>query len=160
MTVEINHLRQPTGITQFCYYWLPPLFLSAGILIMAGDLGSVAKFTVPVTILKFLLPSWSSAEIYQIYLWLRKVGHFMAYAALFGTYVRAWRWHAQMSRLKAIFLALAICLVVSTGDEWRQAFYQSRTGCSQDVALDMSGAFTAAIAFFPFLRQENQRECG
>ena len=34
----------------------------------------------------------------------------MAYAVLFGAYVRAWRWHMQMSRLKAIFLALAICL--------------------------------------------------
>ncbi len=82
----------------------------------------------------------------------------MAYAVLFGAYVRAWRWHMQMSRWKAIFLALAICLVVSAGDEGRQAFYASRTGCPQDVALDMSGAFTAAIAFFPFLRHENQRE--
>ena len=158
MTIKINHLEQQSRIMNFYYYWLPPLFLSAGILIMAGDLGSVAKFTLPVTILKSLLPSWSMNEIYQLCGKLRKVGHFMAYAVLFGAYVRAWRWHMRLSRLKAIFLALAICLLISSGDELRQSFYASRTGCPQDVALDMSGAFTAAIAFFPFLRQENLRE--
>jgi hypothetical protein len=38
--------------------------------------------------------------------------------------------------------------------------HESRTGRPQDVALDMSGAFTAAIALFPFLRLENRREEG
>jgi VanZ family protein len=158
MTVKINHVGQPSGITQFCYYWLPPFLLSGGILIMAGDLGSTATLTLPVTILKYLLPSWSASELYLLYGWLRKVGHFMAYAALFGAYVRAWRWHMRLSRLKAIFLALAICLVISSSDEWRQSFHESRTGSPRDVALDMSGAFTAALALFPFLRQENRRE--
>ena len=104
MTVKINQLGQQTGISQFCYYWLPPLFLSAGILIMAGDLGSVAKLTFPIAVLKFFLPSWSMKEIYQLYSVLRKVGHFMAYAVLFGAYVRAWRWHMQMSRAESDFL--------------------------------------------------------
>jgi VanZ family protein len=160
MTVKINHVGQPSGITQLCYYWLPPLFLSSGILIMAGDLGSIGTLTLPVTILKYLLPSWSASELYLLYGWLRKVGHFMAYAALFGTYVRAWRWHMRLSRPKAIFLALAICLVVSSSDEWRQSFHESRTGCPHDVALDMSGAFTAAIVLFPFLRLTDQGEEG
>jgi VanZ family protein len=148
-------LGQQTRKIQFTYYWLPPLLLSAAILFMAGDLGSAAKLRFPVFFLKHLLPSWSIQEITQLYFKLRKIGHFLAYAALFGSYVRALSWHTQMSRLKAIFLALLICLVVSTVDEWRQSFHECRTGCPRDVALDMSGSITAAIAFFPFLRRDN-----
>jgi VanZ family protein len=158
MTVKINHLEQPSGLGHFCYYWLPPLLLTTGIIILAGDLGSVAKFNLPVTILKFLLPSWSMKEIHILSLKLRKVGHFAAYAVLCLAYVRAWYWHLHMSRIKAMMLALAICLLVSAGDETRQAFHESRTGSPQDVALDMSGALTAAIVLFPLLEQEDQRE--
>jgi VanZ family protein len=158
MTIKVNHFWDRPGILHFCYYWLPPLVLTAAILLMAGDLGSVAKFKLPIIILTYLLPSFSSKEILELYHVLRKVGHFLAYALLFLTYVRAWRWHMQMSRLKAVFLALVICFLVSAGDEGRQALYSSRTGSPRDVGLDMSGALTAAIAFFPFLRQEDRKK--
>jgi VanZ family protein len=152
---RINHLAEPPRIITICYYWLPPLLLTAGIFIMAGDLGSMGKFKLPAIILHYLLPSWSRGEITQLYGELRKVGHFLAYAALFGAYVRAWRWHMQMPRYKAVLLALTVCLLVSAGDEGRQAFYASRTGNPRDVVLDMSGALAAAIALFPLLRPED-----
>jgi VanZ family protein len=158
MTVKINQLEQQSGISHFCYYWLPPLLLTAGIFFMAGELGSVAKFKLPISFLKFLLPSWSMKEIHILSLKLRKIGHFMAYAVLCMAYVRAWYWHLQMSRMKAIMLALAICLLVSASDETWQAFHESRTGCPRDVALDMSGALTAALVLFPLLQKEDQRE--
>lgn len=155
MTSKFNPVSEQSGIFYFCYYWLPPLFLTAGILLMAGDLGSASSLKLPMVILKYLLPSWSIKDIYQFYYELRKIGHFLAYAALFFTYVRAWRWHLQMPRLKAILLALAICLLVSSADEGRQLFHHSRTGSPRDIGLDMSGALTAAIATFPFLRQKD-----
>lgn len=158
MAVKINHLEQQTSVWHFCYYWLPPLLLTAGIFIMAGDVGSVATFNLPRTILKYLLPAWSMNEINQLYFNLRKIGHFSAYAVLFLAYVRAWRWHLNHSRMKAIMLALAICLVVSVGDEIWQSFHQSRSGSPKDVALDMSGALTTAIVLFPLLKQENRQE--
>jgi VanZ family protein len=139
----------------FCFYWLPPLLLTAGILIMAGDFGSVSKFWMFVKIFEFVLTSYSHKEIYQIYLVLRKVGHFLAYAVLFLAYARAWRWHMGKSRLKAVFLALAICLLISVGDESRQALHPSRTGSPRDVVLDMSGALTAALVLFPFLERKD-----
>ena len=77
---------------------------------------------------------------------LRKVGHFLAYAVLFFAYARAWRWHLGKSRLKAVLLALAICFLISTGDESRQAMYSSRTGTPRDVVLDMSGALTCRVS--------------
>ena len=82
---------------------------------MAGDLGSVSHFRLPLKILRYMLPSYSPKAIYALYLKLRKVGHFLAYALLFGAYVRAWRWHLGKSRCKTIFLSLAICLLVSAG---------------------------------------------
>ena len=76
MSVKINQVAGPSGTLHFYYYWLPPLLLTAGILIVAGDLGSTAKFQLPVTILQYILPSWSIAEISQFYFHLRKVGPF------------------------------------------------------------------------------------
>ena len=156
MTSNVNELGEHPRIIQFCIYWLPPLLLTAGILIMAGDLGSGSKLRIPIIILEYLLPSYSRKEILELYFWFRKAGHFLAYAALYFAYARAWRWHMRQSRLKAVFLALAICLLISAGDESRQALHPSRTGSPRDVVLDMSGAFTAALVGFPFLRQEDQ----
>jgi VanZ family protein len=156
MTGKVNHFGKDPEIIPFLYYWLPPLLLTMGIIILAGDLGSVANFRLPLIILRYLLPSYSPREIYALYLTLRKVGHFLAYAVLFGAYVRAWRWHLQTTRLKPMFLALAVCLLVSVADETRQSFYASRAGNPRDVVLDMSGALSAALVMFPFLRQENQ----
>jgi VanZ family protein len=156
MTTNVKELGEHPRMVKFYIYWLPPLFLTAGILMMAGDLGSVAKFTIPIMILEYLLPSYSRKEIMELYFIIRKVGHFSAYAALFFAYARAWRWHMGKSRLKAVFLALAVCLLISAGDESRQALHPSRTGSPRDVVLDMSGALTAALASFPFLRQEDR----
>jgi VanZ family protein len=158
MTVKAQNFFEHFGPANFCYFWLPPMLLTAGILFMAGDAGSVFKVRLPIFIIKYLLPSLPDKEVYQLYLGIRKVGHFLAYAALFGAYVRAWRWHNQISRLKAVFLALGICFLVSVADEGRQMFYASRSGSPKDVGLDMSGALTAAIALFPFLRQDNSKK--
>lgn len=156
MTSKSNHLGEQHWLVSMVYYWLPPLLLTLAILFLAGDWGSTHKLRFPLTILKYLFPALSGKEIYRLYLELRKVGHFMAYALLFFTYVRAWRWHLQMTRLKAILLALAVCFLVAAADESRQAFYASRTGHFRDVVLDMSGALTAAIVLFPFLRPPGQ----
>lgn len=158
MTSNVHELGEHPRMIQFCFYWLPPLLLTFGILFMAGELGSTAKFRIPIIILKYLLPSYSMKEILELYLWFRKAGHFLTYATLFCAYARAWRWHMGKSRLKAVFLALAICLLISVGDESRQALHPSRTGSPRDVVLDMSGALTAALVLFPFLRQDDREK--
>jgi len=145
-------------IFSFCYYWLPPLVITAGVIIMAGDMGSVTHFRWPVVMLQYLLPTYSKKEIMSLYMTLRQVGHFMVYGALFIAYVRAWRWHIQLSRLKSIFLALGICFLISAGDEGVQALHNSRSGRFEDVLLDMSGALAAALAMFPFLRERRPQE--
>jgi VanZ family protein len=156
MTSNVNQVWEPSRVVHFCSYWLLPLLLTAGILIMAGDLGSVNELGIVIKFLEYLLPSYSKKEVYQLFFILRKAGHFLAYALLFGAYARAWRWHMKMTRLQAIFLALTICLFLAAGDESWQAFHPSRTGNLNDVILDMSGALTAAVALFPFLKEDDQ----
>ncbi|MGQ9922183.1 MAG: VanZ family protein [Desulfobacca sp.] len=136
------------------YYWLPPFLLTIGILLMAGDWGAMSNLRLPIRILTILFPASPLSEINEMYGELRKVMHFLVYAALFAVHVRAWRWHVGLRRWPAIGLALLICLLVSSADEGRQALYLSRTGSPRDILLDMSGAVTAAIALFPFLRRQ------
>jgi hypothetical protein len=156
MNGKEEYLEKNREVIHFFYYWLPPLLLTAGIFLLAGDLGSVARLRIPIIILQYLLPSWSSKEIYLLYLEVRKAGHFLAYALLFSAYARAWYWHQGRSRLSAVLLALIICLFVSFADETRQSFHSSRNGSPRDVALDMSGALTAAFVMFPFLHPEER----
>lgn len=134
------------------------MLLTAGILIMAGDFGSVSKFWMFVKVVEPFLTLYSHQDLFQIYLVLRKIGHFLAYAALFVAYARAWRWHLKQTRLKTVLLALALCFLVSAGDESRQALHPSRTGSVWDVVLDMSGALTAALILFPFLRPDDREK--
>jgi VanZ family protein len=158
MAGKVNKLKEAPWTILFCYYWLPPLLLTAGILLMAGELGSVSNYTIVVRILRIFLPSYSLAELYKIYFFLRKLGHFLAYALLFAAYVRAWRWHLGKTRLNAVLLTLGLCFLVAAADETRQSFHSSRTGSPGDVILDMSGALTAALVLFPFLREQADQD--
>ncbi len=155
MTSNFSIFWDRPRLVRFSVYWLPPLLLSTAILLMAGELGSSSRFTLPI--LRYLLPSYSNSELAHLNLLVRKVGHFLAYALLSYTYARAWRWHMKLTSLKSVFLALTICLFVSMADESWQTLYLSRSGRPQDVVLDMSGALTATIALFPFLKQDDKR---
>lgn len=129
----------------FGNYWLPPLGLSAAILILAGDLGSGHNSRFLIPILHALFPSLSLAQLTSIHGFVRKAGHFLAYALLLITWVRAWKWHLGFSLGKSEVLSLAIVLLVAILDEGRQSQYPSRGGSPWDVLLDMSGALTAAL---------------
>lgn len=138
----------PARVQAFCSYWLPPLLLTGGILICAGDLGSFKHTRFIITMLQYLVPSLTPGQAKQVYVYLRKIGHFLAYASLCYTWVRALRWHLDYTSVRAVILALAISLGVAILDEGRQSFFTTRTGNPWDVMLDFSGALTATLAFF------------
>jgi VanZ family protein len=129
----------------FCNYWAPPLFLSTAILIFAGDLGADHNPRFIIPILQALFPTLSLTQLNLIHFYIRKAGHFLAYALLLTTWVRAWKWRLGFTLGKAEIVSLMIVLLVAVLDEGRQSFYPSRGGSPWDVLLDMSGAFTAAI---------------
>lgn len=144
MTVA-NQVSTLSAFTNFCYFWLPPLALTLGIIAFAGDLGSVQHFRLSIYLLKLLLPHYPAAEIYRLSLMLRKVGHFLAYAALCLSYLRAIQHQWSLAGGASLGLALAVCTVVALADEGRQFFYISRTSSFLDVLLDLSGAITAGL---------------
>ena len=147
--------RTHSKFTDFCYYWLPPLALTLGIIAFAGDLGSVQNFRLSIYLLKLLLPHYPAAEIYRLSMILRKVGHFLAYGILCWSYLRAFYHHWHRSMWSSLGLALLICLLVAMADEGRQAFYTSRNGSPVDILLDLSGAVTAGFFWLglQFLRR-------
>jgi len=115
------------------------------VLCMSGDLGS-GKNTLGI--LKWLL-SWfvalEPAQLAMINFYVRKTGHFLAYGLMYFLWFRAFRGYADYGPWRACLWALGFCLLYASADEWRQGFYASRSGCVNDVLLDMSGAGLAAL---------------
>jgi VanZ family protein len=129
----------------FGNYWLPPLLLSTAILISAGDLGAGHNSRFILPLLQALFPTLSLTQLNLIHFYVRKAGHFLAYALLLAIWVRPWKRHLGFSLGKSEFLSLVIVLLLAILDEGRQSFYSSRGGSPWDVLLDMSGALTAAL---------------
>jgi VanZ family protein len=130
----------------FLWYWLPPLAWCGVMLLMSGDLGS-AKNTG--SLLEWLLswfPPLSPAQLTSLHFLVRKaIGHFGNYSCLYFLWFRASRGHLGWTSGRAFSLGLGICLLMALMDEGHQLMFASRTGSLRDVALDLSGAATAAL---------------
>lgn len=141
-----REILRPLSVRQFCFYWLPPLLLTGGVLFLSGDLGS-GHHTKKLLI--WLLSWLSLADLLQkeeTHGWLRKIGHVIAYGSLYWLWFRAF--HGYMcSRLRtAILYSLSLCLLIALMDEGHQSLVATREGHILDVALDFGGAALAALA--------------
>jgi VanZ family protein len=137
----------------FLSYWLPPLLWGLAVLAMAGDWGANKN---TYGLLRFLL-SWfwhpTKAQLDLINFFVRKTGHFLAYALMYLLWFRAFRAQTDFGPWRTSLWSLGFCLLFSSMDEGRQWFYESRGASVYDVLLDMSGASLAALiapAVWPF----------
>ncbi|HYI09113.1 MAG TPA: VanZ family protein [Thermoanaerobaculia bacterium] len=73
----------------------------------------------------------------------RKATHLVVYGIL-----GALAWRADRRR----FVALALCLLVASADEWRQSETAARSGSAWDVLLDLIGASIAVFIVIPWIR--------
>jgi VanZ family protein len=139
------------GSKNFLCYWLPPLAWCGAVLFLSGDLGSANNTG---SILKWLLswfPPLSPAQFNLIHFYVRKtIGHFGNYACLYFLWFRACRGQLGWTSGRAFSLALGICLTMALLDEGHQSMFTSRGSSLHDVALDLSGALTAALATWIF----------
>ncbi|MEW6660723.1 MAG: VanZ family protein [Thermodesulfobacteriota bacterium] len=142
----MTYLKSP-AVRQFCLYWLPPLAVTAGIIIFSGELGSTANTRPWVIWLLTWLPFLSFEDFAEGQGYLRKAGHVTAYATLSIFWFRACLWRFSLRRGAAMLCALALCLLIALVDEGHQALVPSRTGSLKDVALDFGAALLAALAF-------------
>ncbi len=135
------------SLRQLSLYWLPPLALTAGILIFSGDLGSSANTQKLVQWLLTWFPGLGEYQFPAGQGYLRKAGHMLAYGSLYLLWFRAMFWRFSTRRGAAVLWSLAFCLLVALADEGHQSFFSSRTGSLSDVALDFGAALLAALAF-------------
>ncbi len=69
--------------------------------------------------------------------YLRKLGHFSAYAILALLWDRVLRLYLPRWAYLYVF---GICLALASWDEWHQSLLPDRTGSPADVALDVLGS--------------------
>ena len=134
------------SVRQFYLYWLPPLLLTTGILVLSGDLGSS---THTLGLVKWLLswyPFWGADQMDKVHWYLRIGGHIAAYGGLYFFWFRAFLRHIPHRRGAAILWSLSFCLLIALMDESHQALVSSRQGRILDVALDFGAAALAALA--------------
>jgi hypothetical protein len=135
---------QAPSVRQLCFYWLPPLLFTGGILALSGDLGSSANTQALVEWLFPWLPFLG--RIGEGHGYLRTAGHITAYASLYYLWFRALRRRFAPKAGLAILVALGLCLLISVADEGHQALLPSRQGRITDVALDFGAAVLTALA--------------
>jgi VanZ family protein len=97
-------------------------------------------FAIFEPIIRRIAPRASNAEIAQLHIAARKLGHFLipaiAYLILVIGQLRGRPW-----------AALILCAVFAVLDETLQAFTPGRSGSIYDVALDVSGAVLGFIVY-------------
>jgi VanZ family protein len=114
--------------------WMPAIVWIAMLFFLSTSLFSAANTSrVIVPILRWLLPSATTATISLIHGLIRKAAHFCNYAVLFWLLI-----HGPMAGKP--YAALAMCVAYAMLDEGHQVFAPGRTASLYDVALDSSGA--------------------
>lgn len=137
---------QTPSVRQICFYWLPPLLFTGGILIFSGDLGSSKRTQELIKWFLSWLPFLSMEQLQARHGYLRKAGHVMAYGSLYWLWFRAFLGRFSPRLRPAILWSLGFCLLTAMADEGHQALVASRTGAFMDVALDFGAASLAALA--------------
>jgi VanZ family protein len=115
------------------------------VLAMSGNMGSSANTKHVLQWLLSWLVALKPAQVNLINFYMRKTGHFLAYALMYFLWFRALRQHGDYEPRGAFLRALGFCLFFASLDEGRQWFYPSRGASIWDVILDMSGAALAAL---------------
>jgi VanZ family protein len=126
---------------KFLRYWLPALLWLSFIGSTSSDLfSSEHTGSLLERLLALLSIQLSARHLDLLNFAIRKAAHFSEYLIMSFLWYRAgqsgrkeWRWSSAL-------LALGVCLVLASADEFHQTFLLSRTGAFRDVLLDFSGA--------------------
>ncbi len=114
--------------------WLPPILWLITLFVLSTSLFSAtntSRFITPI--LRFLLPSASTATISLLHGLIRKAAHFTNYGILFWLLIRG-------PMAGRPYTALALCVCYAFLDEGHQILVPGRTPSLYDVALASSGA--------------------
>ena len=144
----------------FINYWLPPLIWMVVIFLASGDLMSAehtSRFLVPF--LLWLKPDISVETLVLIQFCVRKAAHLTEYAILALLLCRG-LFHGtnlKWSRPTLFVSAWVFCVLIATGDEFRQSFVASRGASAWDVMIDGAGAIFGLLIYSRFARGKSVR---
>jgi len=105
------------------------------------------------------------AKIQELVPIVRKIAHFLIYAALgFFAYLTKGAYSlekgAEYKWVKTSVISVAFCLLYAVSDEVHQLFVSGRSGSVRDVFIDLSGAAVgvcfAVLAFLIFIKIKNK----
>jgi len=118
-----------------------------------ASLGSPQTSRILLPLLHWLLPATAPQTLDVLHEFARKSVHFVNYFVLGLLLYRAVRGqHRGWSRRWAI-LALLLASAYACSDEFHQSFEAGRGPSAMDALLDTSGAATAQIVTWAFLRR-------
>jgi VanZ family protein len=114
--------------------WIPVILWGALIFMLSTSAFSAANTSKIIDpILRWLIPTISSASVDVSHMLIRKTAHFTEYGILFWLLVRG-------PMAQRPYLALMLCIVYALTDEGHQVFVPGRTASLYDAALDSTGA--------------------
>jgi VanZ family protein len=119
-----------------------------------------SKLIRPIVL--WLFPDINKQSLAQIHFVVRKVAHFLEFAALGLLAGRAF-YMSSHQVLRVHWVLWAILLVVSYAllDEYHQSFVPSRSASIYDSFIDMAGGFTALVLYRIWtLHRENRNRAG
>lgn len=153
MAVPVVDTASPDGpsLARRLLFWVgPPVLVMAGIFFSGTDVASSNQtHNVLIRLLSVLAPSWitSPGTVDAINHWVRKGGHFSAYACLAALTARAaWGLIARLP-LRAVLAAWAVAVTWAAVDEFHQSFTPTRGASVYDVLLDAAGALTGVLLY-------------
>ena len=136
--------------TLFLWYWLPALLWGAVIATFSGAaFGYSHTQSILAKVVAILHIHLSGYQLFFLHNMIRKTAHFTVYGVLSALVFRAFRANWPTKRrwqFSWATLALAVCLMGASADEFHQGFTPGRTGTWKDVVLDMAGALFAQTA--------------
>jgi VanZ family protein len=147
-------------VSSFVKYWVPVFGWMLLIFLASGDLMSAehtSRFLVPF--LLWLKPDISVESLTLAHICVRKAAHLTEYAILALLLCRAVFRGTKLtwSRSTMFVGAWSACVLMATGDEFRQSFVESRGASPWDVMLDSAGAIFGLLIYSRFARGKSER---
>ncbi len=127
--------------SQHRWWWLLlPISWMAAIFVFSSD-WLAWRNTAPMAYgwLRWWLPNLDAAQLENLHLLVRKLGHVTEYALLAVLWYVALRQSHQWQAWQAGLGAAVASVLYAALDEWRQTFTAERSGSLADVLLDSLG---------------------
>lgn len=142
--------ERPLTVGRLLFWVGPPVLLMAGIFFSGTDVASSDQtHNVLIRLLQAIAPAWvaTPGAVDEINHWVRKTGHFTAYATLAVLAARACRGLTGRLPARGVLAAWAVAVAWAAIDEYHQSFTPTRGASAYDVLLDSAGALTGVLLY-------------